>query len=236
MWNPLRRSILLASALFIGALATAAGARGAVPVAPADGAKASPTPALAWRLAPGEEANVLELARRPDTAEDGAFADDARKRIVVLQGTQTGYTVPAASPLTAGAWYWHVQTLDLATEPGTAWSAIRKLAIADAPIRLLSFKLGFIRALDELVLRFAYADNSERLGARYRLVFRKRKRGRRVAAASGRVDAGDFQNGEAFVSTRRPRKLRRGARYYARLELRDAAGHVAHSHVVRVRL
>ena len=228
--------MLLAAALITGALSIAAAARGAALVAPGDGAKVSPTPTLVWGPARGEDANLLELARRPDTGEDGAFVDDPRKRIVVLQDTATSYTVPAAQPLTAGAWYWHVQTMDLSAEPGTGWSAIRKLVVEDAPIRLRSFKLGFLRSLDELVLRFSYADNSVDLRARYRLVFRRRKHGRTLGSRSGEVDAGDVKNGEAFVSVRRPKRLPRGARYYARLDLRDAAGHVAHSDIVRIRL
>jgi hypothetical protein len=196
----------------------------------------SPTPTLAWGPAPGEDANILELARGPATADDGAFVDEARKRIVVLQDAQTSYTVPAATPLTAGAWYWHVQTMDLSLEPGSSWSAIRRLVVEDAPIRLLAFKLGFLRSIDQLVARFSYADNSENLRARYKLVFRKRRHGPSVAKRSGSVDAGDLRQGEAFTSTRRPKRLRRGSRYYARLELRDAAGHVAKSHFVRIRL
>src|SRR5207247_6591978 len=104
------RSTLLAAALLVIALATAGAAAGAALVAPPDGGKVSSTPTLAWGPAPGEGANILELARGPATGDDGAFVDDARKRIVVLQGSQTSYTVPATAPLTAGAWYWHVQS------------------------------------------------------------------------------------------------------------------------------
>lgn len=229
-------SMLLAAALLAGALATAAAASGAALVVPADGGHVSDTPTLAWGPGPGEEANLLEFSRGPATADDGAFADDADKRIVILSDSQTSYTVPAAAPLFAGAWYWHVQTIDLSSEPSGLWSATRRLVVADARIRLSSFKLGFLRGIDNLVARFAYSDNSENLGARYRLEFRRRPHGRRLATRSGEVDRGDFQNGEAFVSARRPNRLRRGARYYARLELRDAVGHVTRSRFVRIRL
>jgi hypothetical protein len=226
----------LAAALLAGALLPAATASGAALVAPPDGAVVSGTPTLAWGPAPGESANLLELGRAPATGDDGAFADDPDKRIVILADGQTSYTVPAAEPLYAGPWYWHVQTLDLSAEPGGLWSLTRRFVVADARIRLVSFELGFLRGIDDIVARFAYSDNSRNLAATYRLEFRKRRHGPRVARRSGSVDRNSLQNGKAFVSVRRPHRLRRGSRCYVRLVLRDAAGHVTRSRFVRIRL
>jgi hypothetical protein len=226
----------LATALLAGALLTAAAASGAALVVPPDGATVSGTPTLAWGPAPGEDANLLELSPSPATGGDGAFADDPDKRIAILADAQTSYTVPAGAPLFAGTWYWHVQTLDLSAEPGDLWSLTRRLVVADGRIRLVSFELGFLRGIDDVVARFAYSDNSRDLAARYRLEFRKRRHGRRVATRMGTVDRGDLRGGEAFVSVRRPHRLRSGARCYVRLALRDAGGHVTRSRFVRIRL
>jgi hypothetical protein len=221
----------------VWALSAAAAANAAIPVAPPDGAKVVSTPTFAWGPAPGDGANQIELSPNRAIAGDGSFVDDPRKRTVQLDDTQTSYTLPASEPLIAGSWYWHVETFNFDVDPCcTRWTEVRRVVVRDAPIKLSSFKLAFLRALDELVLRIGYSDNSANLGARYRLLFRKRRNGPRLATVSGRVDRGSFQGAQAFDATRRPKGLKRGMRYLVRLELRDAAGHVARSHYVRIRL
>jgi hypothetical protein len=233
----LRRSAYLSGALLAWALCSAAPAAGAIAVAPPDGAKVASNPTFAWGPAPDEDVNVIELSPVSSLAEDGSFVDDPRKRRVLLDVTQTSYTVPASEPLLAGTWYWHVETINFDIEPCcTRWTDVRRVVVRDAPIRLSSFRIGYIRSLDQLVLRIAYSDNSANLGARYRLDFRKRRHGPTRARVGGRLDKGDFQGGEAFESAPRPKRLKRGRRYHVRLVLRDAAGHVARSRYVRIRL
>ena len=230
------RATLLAAALLGWALPAAA-AHGAIPLAPPDGAKVPSTPTFTWAPAASDGANQIELSPNRALADDGSFADDPRKRTVQLDDPQTSYTVPASDPLIAGTWYWHVETFNFDVDPCcTRWTEVRRVIVGDAPIKLSSFKLGFIRGLDEIVLRIGYSDNSSDLRARYRLVFKTRRAGPRVATVSGRVDRGSFQSGQAFDATRRPKRLKRGKRYLVRLELRDTAGHVARSHYVRLRL
>jgi hypothetical protein len=234
--GPFLRATLLAGALAAWAMSAAA-ADAAIPVSPPDGAKVDSTPTLAWSAAPGEDASQIELSPDPALAADGSFVDDPRKRRALVDDTQVSYTVPPSEPLIAGVWYWHLETLNFSVQPCCSlWTPPRGFVVQDAPIELLSFKLGFIRGLDELVLRVDYSDNSADLAARYQLVFKRRRHGRRLATISGRLDKGSFQNGEAFDSARRPRRLPGGRRYLARLALRDAAGHVARSHYVRIRL
>jgi hypothetical protein len=233
----IRRSTLLAAALLVWALSAAAGARAAVPVAPPDGASVGGTPTFAWGPGPGEDANRIEISPSPATTDEGVFEDDPRKRSAILDDSQTSYTVPATDPLVAGTWYWHVETLNLEiNQCCSRWTATRRVVVEDAPIQLSSFRLGFLRGIDQLVLRIAYSDNSADLAARYRLAFKKRRRGRGLATISGKVSRSSFRNGKAFVYARRPKRLRRGSRYLARLVLRDAAGHVARSHYVAIRL
>jgi hypothetical protein len=231
------RAMLLTGALVVCALSAAAVSRAAIPVAPADGAKVGSTPTFTWGPGPGEDANQIELSPRSALAEDGSFVNDPRELKAQLDDAQTSYTVPASQPLTAGAWYWHVEMINFDFDPCCSrWTDVRRVVVQDAPIRLTSFEIGFIRGLDQLVLRIAYNDNSADLRARYRLEFRKRRHGRTVAKVFGRLDRGSFQNGKAFDSARPPKRVRRGRRYFVRLVLRDAAGHVARSHNVRVRL
>jgi hypothetical protein len=231
------RFTLLAGALVVWALSAAAGARGAIPVAPPDGALVNSTPTFAWGPGPGEDANQIEISPSPATVDDGAFDDDPRKRGAILDDSQTSYTVPASDPLVAGTWYWHVETVNFEIEPCCSrWTETRRVVVGDEPIRLSSFKLGFLGGLDQLVMRIAYSDNSADLGARYRLVFRKRRHGRKLAAVSGKLSKASFRDGQAFAFARRPKRLRRGSRYLARLVLRDAAGHVARSHYVAIRV
>jgi hypothetical protein len=229
--------MLLAGALIVCALSAAAAVRAAVPVAPPDGAKVDSTPTFAWGPAPDEDANQIELSPNPALAEDGSFVDDPREQKAQLDDPQTSYTVAASQPLIAGTWYWHVETINFDFDPCCSrWTDVRRVVVQDGPIKLTSFKVGFIRALDQLVLRVAYSDNSADLRARYRLVVRKRRHGRRLARIFGRLDRGSFQNGQAFDAARRPKHLSRGRRYFVQLVLRDAAGHVARSHDVRIRL
>jgi hypothetical protein len=221
----------------VWALSAAAVAHGAIPVAPPDGAKVPSTPTFAWGPAPGDGANQIELSPDPALADDGSFVDDPRKRTVQLDDPQTSYTFPASQALIAGTWYWHVQTFNFDVDPCCSqWTQVRRVVVDDAPIKLSSFKLGFLRGLDELVLRIGYSDNSADLGAQYRLVFKQRRYGPELARVFGRLDKRSFQSHEAFDAVRRPKRLKRGLRYLVRLELRDDAGHVARSHYVRIRL
>jgi hypothetical protein len=227
----------LAGALLVWALTAAAGARGANPVAPPDGARVSGTPTFAWGPGPGEEANRIEISPSSATTDEGAFEDDPHKRTAILDDTQTSYAVPASDPLLAGTWYWHVETLNYAIDPCCSrWTQTRRVVVEDAPIKLTSFRLGFLGGIDQLVMRIAYSDNSADLAARYRVVFRRRRHGRRLAAVDGKLSKSSFRNGKAWAYARRPKRLRRGARYVARLVLSDAAGHVARSHYVAIRL
>jgi hypothetical protein len=231
------RFVLLAGALFSCTLVAGGGAQAAVPVAPPDGATVSGTPTLAWGPGPGEEANQIELSPDRTPADDGSFVDDPRKRKVLLDPAQTAYTVPPEEALPAGSWFWHVEMIGFDFDPCCSrWTEARRIVVADEPIKLSSFKLGFLRGIDQFVLRIAYSDNSVDLAARYRLVFKRHRHGRRLGRLTGRLDKGSFQKGGAFASGKRPKRLRRGRRYFARLELRDAAGHVARSRYVRIRL
>ena len=234
---PVGRAIFVIVTVALTWAHPAATACGTVALMPLDGAQVGGTPTFTWRLAAGDQSDQLELSPTRALADDGSFVDDPQKRTFQLTDAQTTFTVPASQPLLAGTWYWHVQLFNFDIPACcTVSTDVRRVVVGDAPIRLRSFKLGFIRVLDDLVVRIGYSDNSPNLDARYRLSFRSRRHGRRLATVSGKLDKGNFQGEEALTSVRRPRRLARGRRYLVRLELRDAAGHVARSGYVRIRL
>src|SRR5690242_237306 len=203
--------LVIVTATLVAWALPAAIASGAVAVAPPDGAQVDGTPTFRWAPGAGDEADQLELSPARALADDGSFVDDPAKRTFQLSSAQTSFTVPGSQPLLAGTWYWHVQLSNFdAAGCCTVWTDVRRVAVRDAPIRLRSFKLGFLRAVDDLVLRIGYSDNSANLAARYRVSFRARRHGRRLATVSGKLDRGSFQDEVAVDEVRRPGRLRRG--------------------------
>lgn len=211
----------------VGLLPGTAGAVTAL--APAEGSSNSSTPRFTWRLGPGEHSSTLELSPNPAPGEGGGFTDDMAKRTFSLADTQTSFVVGNSAPLSPGVWFWRVG----ATGPDfdTRLSVIRRFVVRDEPIRLLSLKLTSFRCIRDLSLEFSYADNSSGQPARYRLEFRRTRRGRRVASIAGRAD-----EGRLFTTRRVPRRLRAGRRYYVRLSLRDRGHHVDRSRFRRLRI
>lgn len=221
----MRRLVLLV-AILAALFATAPGADAVVPLTPADNANTTSTPTFSWQLDPGEEAFVLELSPNPAPGEGGGFTDDMARRIASLDKTQTSYAVGNGSPLSPGAWYWHVNAFGPFFD--SRWTPVRRIFVPDDPIRLLSFRLTDYPCLRQLAVEFKYEDNSVGRPASYRLEFRRSRRGRIVTHVGGRA-----QDGQEFRALRIPRRLRRG-RYYVRLRLRDAGNHVASSRFRRI--
>ena len=215
-------------AAIAGVLAVCAPAAHAVfPIGPADNATGTSTQTFAWLLAPGEEAFAIELSPNGALGQAGSFADDVRKRSVVLAPTQTSYTVGNQNPLPPGTWFWHVNSFTPTSEG--LWSPTRRLVVPDDPIRLRSFEFTNLRCIRKFKVEFAYSDNSAGRPASFRVEFRRKKRGRLLAAAAGRA-----RDGQHVEILRLPRKVRRG-RHYVRLRLRDGGGHVDRSGYRRMR-
>lgn len=212
--------------VLVASMPTAASA--VVPLGPADNVTTTSTPTFTWQLEPGEEVVSLELSPNPAPGEAGAFTDDTRKRSVVLATAQTSYAVGNRDPLAPGTWFWHVSSITRRFE--VLWSPVRRIVVPDEPIRLHSFRLTYFQCIRQLSVDFAYSDNSTGQPASYRLEFRRSRRGRLVASVGGRAT-----NGQEFRTFRKPRRLRSG-RYYVRLKVRDAGGHVARSRFRRLRV
>ena len=222
-----RRLLLLGTIVLVaGMLPTAASA--VTLVAPGEGQTTGSQPIFAWALAPGEAAFSLEFSPNPLPGAGGGFADDVEKRQESLLDTQTAFVVGNRQPLSPGVWYWHLATF--ANEFDLRFSPIRRFVVRDERIRLQSFKLTQFGCIPQVTVEFAYTDNSVGLPARYRVEFRKRRRGRTIASIRGRAE-----DGRLFRSARLPRKVRRG-RYFARLSIRDAGRHVDRSPFRRLRV
>jgi hypothetical protein len=221
-----RRSSVAGIVVAFG-IALPAAAHAVTPIGPADGTTTTSTPSFSWQLAPGEEAFSLELSPNPAPGENGAFTDDMQKRAVVLGETQTSFAVGNSNPLPPGIWFWHVDAFSPLLEH--RWTPVRRIRVPDERIRLLHFKLFSFRCIRRLSVDFDYDDNSIGKPARYRLEFRRHRRGPLAAVIKGRA-----VDGRVFKQYRFPRKLRSG-RYFVRLKITDAAGHSDRSRARRLR-
>lgn len=224
----MRPAIALALGLAV-ALGAPGAAHAAVVLSPPQNASVSSTPTFSWRLSPGERSSSLELSPNPAPGDAGGFADDLDRRAALLAETQTSYVVGNRDPLFAGVWFWHLNVFDADFE--SRWTPVQKIVVRDERIRLRSFNFTNFSCTRQVSVDFTYSDNSPRQPATFRVEFRRRKRGPRVASIAGRADEGRF-----FQTFRRPRKLRRGRRYYVRLKLRDRGGHVDRSGFRRLRV
>jgi hypothetical protein len=223
----MRRSLVL-GIVIVGAVTLPAAAGAVTPIAPADGVRTTSTPSFRWALAPGEEVFSFELSPNPAPGENGAFADDRAKRVSVLAKNQTGFAVGNADPLPPGTWFWHVNVFG--PDFDQRWTPVWRIRVRDDPIRLLRFKLLNLRCIRRLSVDFEYTDNSVGKPARYRLDFRRSKRGRLAAVIKGRA-----VDGREFKQYRFPRRLGRG-RYVVRLKVKDARGHRDRSGLRRMRV
>ena len=221
----------LALVIFVAVLVAPATAAAVSPSWPLDGMTTDSTPSFEWQLAPGEEASFLELSPDPAPGPSfGWFAENADQRTHGLGSHQTSFRVPGSRPLLAGDWYWHVRATELVTH-ANYWSTVRRIRVQDDRIKLRDFELEYLRCAKSVYVEAAYFDNNRSQEARWRLDFRTLRGGRRIARMRG--TEGD---GNIMVARSKPRRLRRGKRYVARLFLRDSAGHVTRSRYRRIRI
>jgi hypothetical protein len=201
---------------------------------PSAGAATSSTPTFTWQLGPGEESSTIEISPNPAPGGGGGFANDEQLVTDILDEGQTSFTIGNASPLSDGVWYWHVSVFRNAPCCDFRWSAIRSIRVPDEKIRLRSFDLDYLSCIKTIDLTFEYTDNSRDQFARWTLDFKTRKHGHRVVRKRGTADEHDF--GTVFEFFNRPKQLRTGKLYFARLKLEDRAGHVTKSHDKRLRV
>jgi len=211
-------------------------AEAVVLTSPPDAAKASSTPTFAWQLTAGEQSEAIEYTTNPAPGPDGGFADDRNKTFASVNADQTSYTVGNTSPLVAGRWFWHVR-VSVPGEffPESKWSAAQSFLVADERPRIESFRIDYLSCIKEFSVRFGHSDNSE-AAPRAAVEFRPVRRGRRVRRSLGQTDDTGLGGATEYESFRRPRKLRVGRSYFARLVLIDSARHVTKSRPRRVRI
>jgi hypothetical protein len=212
----------------LGCLLLTPAAAAIAPIGPPESSVTTSTPTFTWQLAPGEEASSIELSPNPAPGAFGGFTDDTRKRTAILADHRTSYAVGDSEPLSPGTWFWHVNAFTADFEP--VWTPVRRVWVPDEPIRLVSFKVTSHQCLRRVGVEFKYEDNSVGQPPVYRLEFRRSRRGKRVASVAARAE-----DGQHFKSLRLPRRVRRG-RFYVRLRVRDAGGHVALSGLRRIRV
>ena len=224
------RVVRLAVVSWLAALALPGAAAAITATSPTDGATTDSTPAFEWQLAPSEEAGFLELSRDPSLGPTGGFAEGTTKRTNVFASHETSYRVPRSRPLLAGDWYWHVRATRL-SDSLSSWSEVRRIRVRDESVRLEDFDLEYLACAKSFYVGVTYLDNNSAQRAIWGVDFRKLRGGRRIARFRGRA-----RDGSILVTRGKPRRLRGGERYVARLFVRDSAGHVTRSRYRRIRI
>ncbi len=224
--------VFVAAIVALAAIPNTAGA--VVLTSPPDAAKASSTPTFAWQLTAGEQSEAIEYTTNPAPGPDGGFADDRNKTFASVNADQTSYTVGNTSPLVAGRWFWHVR-VSVPGEffPESKWSAAQSFTVANERPRIESFKIGYFTCSKRVFIDFGHSDNSE-VPPRYAVEFRRR--GKTLGRSLGRASNAGLGGTTEYESFRRPRRVRVGRSYFARLVLIDDARHVTKSRPRRVRI
>ena len=200
---------------------------------PLEGATVSSTPTLTWQLAMGARSEGIEYTLNPAPGDSGYFADDRTKRFHGLGDAQTTFAVGNREPLVPGRWFWHV----LVSDPmfNFTFSAPRSFIVTDARPRIESYRIDYLACAKLVTIQFEHSDNSEN-APRAAVEFRPVGRGRRVRRSLGQTGSAGLGGATEYESFRRPRKLRVGRSYRARLVLIDRARHVTKSRPRRVRI
>jgi len=230
----MRVRALLAVAVVLTLAVAPHSAEAVLLTSPPDGASASSTPTFAWQLAAGEQSEAIEFTTNPAPGSFGGFADDRNRTFDLVTADQTTYTVGNTSPLVAGRWFWHVG-VSVPGEffPESKWSAAQSFTVANERPRIESFKIGYFTCSKRVFIDFGHSDNSE-APPRYAVEFRRR--GKTLGRSRGRASNAGLGGTTEYESFRRPRRVRVGKSYAARLVLTDQAGQVTRSRPRRVRI
>ena len=114
------------------------------------------------------------------------------------------------------------------------WSPILSIRVPDQKIKLKDFDLDYLSCIRQFSLDFEYSDNSSDQFAKWKLDFKKRKSGGKVARKRGSADDDDF--GTVFKTFKKPRKLKVGRKYFAKLSLSDRARQTTKSRNKRTKI
>jgi hypothetical protein len=220
-----RLHALFLSLVLFGLLVVPGASAAARLISPLPGAVTNSHPEFTWELGPGDSADAIYVARRPETTPEGAFHRlNVVQSDLFLDGTLPEWSPDPDRGFFAGSYWWNVRTYD--RELRLAYSAISSFTVAPV-LRLLSPRITAVRFIGErfigeLFVNIRWVTNlpSVRLDARV-------LRGRRlVGRAVGARDQGtNFpgQPDEEGLEWLRPRSMQAGTRL--RLIVRVSPGH-----------
>lgn len=162
-----RRSPLVRAALLIAgvvfALTWAHAAKAAPPTLLSVGETKRHAQAT-WSLAPGAEAQVLEIATSPEAGSDGYFFSENVKRFELLEAGQTEWL--DSDTLDVGTYYVHVSSYDPScgyiTCPGREWSNVLVLRIVNKRPTISNMRVRFYGGYEiEARVSFTYCDDGD---------------------------------------------------------------------------
>jgi len=216
----MRKWVLIALLTTGGVLSAGSSAAlaAAQPVAPPAGASSGSHPTFSWNLPANEEADILSIARRPDTTPAGEFFEENVVDIGVLGATQQTTWAPA-SALFAGPHWWNVRSHD--RETFASFYSVPSLFTVAPAIRFTQVRIrrnSFIYSPDELDFTLRWVTNVRKVLVDARLWVRRSGR------PLGRVRTTEetFRSmGEnaAFLTWRRPRRVKTGTRLLVLLQV-----------------
>lgn len=181
----------------------------AQPTSPPAGAATNSHPTFAWTLPLNEEADILRIATSPATTPAGEFHQENVVETGILGATQQNTWAPA-SALFAGPHWWNVQSHDRDT-----FSSLYSLpsAFTVAPqtrIRRLRIqRTSFIFSPDQLDFTVRWVTNLRNVVVEAR-IFRGRRQVGRVSSSDETIIS--LNEDIAFLTWRRPRRVKTGAR------------------------
>jgi hypothetical protein len=225
-------SDLLAAASVLTASLSSAALAAAQPVAPPAGAASGSHPTFSWILPANEEADIISIARRPDTTPTGEFFQENIVDLGILGAGQQTTWAPA-SALFAGPHWWNVRTHD--RETFTSFYSTPSPFTVAPTIRLKQVRIrrnSFIYSPDELDFTLRWATNVRSVLVEARLFVRRN--GRPV----GRVRTTEetlrsMSEDTAFLTWRRPRRVKTGTRLRVLLSVVGGGRSAALTRVVR---
>jgi hypothetical protein len=196
--------------LVVAGLSSAARAA-AQPVAPPAGASSGSHPTFSWTLPANEEADIVSVARRPDTTPTGEFFEENVVDIGILGAGQQTTWAPA-SALFAGPHWWNVRSHD--RETFVSFYSVPSPFTVSPAIRLTQVRIrrnSFIYSPDELNFTLRWVTNVRNVLVDARLWVRRSGRPLgRVRTTEETIRS--MGENTAFLTWRRPRRVKTGTR------------------------
>jgi hypothetical protein len=203
----------------------------ATPVAPAPDARVDMHPVFSWTVPPGEVADTVYVATRPDTTPSGEFYEEnivTRGLVCCSDARQWAPTFP----LFAGAYWWTVESRNLNTF-ASAFSTPSPFTVF-ASTRLRSIRVqrnSYIYSPSELDVRVDWFSNAHDTRITVGVY-----RGGQLLGRVRRVETRTVEyptNNQTYLTWQKPRRVRKGTKLRLVVSVRGGAAVATSTRVVR---